>query len=144
VAGAANSEREVDQAAGSPRASEESLGGPVARYRVHLCFGPNCTPRGSRALLPVLQEALLREGLTGQVEVIAATCRDRCDYGPSMNVYPGPVFYNELTPEAVEEIVHEHLKHGRPVERWFFRPKLGRGGRKPEPPRPRRWGSFPP
>lgn len=93
-------------------------------YRVHLCFGPNCTPRGSRALLPVLEAAIASEGIGDRVEVIASTCRDRCDYGPSMNVYPGPVFYNELTPEAVEEIVREHLKHGRPVARWFFRPKV--------------------
>jgi (2Fe-2S) ferredoxin len=40
-----------------------------------------------------------------------------------MNVYPGPVFYNLLTPEAIEEIVQEHLLGGRPVARWLFRPK---------------------
>ncbi|MEA2527222.1 MAG: hypothetical protein QOF73_4449 [Thermomicrobiales bacterium] len=48
-----------------------------------------------------------------------------------MNVYPGPVFYNELTAEAIEEIVREHLAGGRPVARWFFRPKrvkLGNAG----------------
>lgn len=93
-------------------------------YRVHLCFGPNCTPRGSRALLPVLEAAVAAEGIGDRVEIIASTCRDRCDYGPSMNVYPGPVFYNELTPEAIEEIVREHLRDGRPVGRWFFRPKI--------------------
>ena len=93
-------------------------------YRVHLCFGPNCTPRGSRALLPVLEAAVAAEGIGDRVEIIASTCRDRCDYGPSMNVYPGPVFYNELTPEAIEEIVREHLRDGRPVARWFFRPKI--------------------
>ena len=93
-------------------------------YRVHLCFGPNCTPRGGRALLPVLEAAIAAEGIADRVEVIASTCRDRCDYGPSMNIYPGPVFYNDLTAEAVEEIVREHLKGGRPVARWFFRPKV--------------------
>ena len=97
-----------------------------ARYRVHLCFGPNCSPRGSRELLPVLEEAVARAGLGDRVEIVATTCRDRCDYGPSMNVYPGPVFYNELTPEAIEEIVREHLGAGRPVPRWFFRPKPGK------------------
>ena len=122
--------------------------GPAGRagagYRVHLCFGPNCTPRGSRALLPVLQAAIAREGLGDRVEVIATTCRDRCDYGPSMNVYPGPVFYNDLTAEAIDEIVREHLKGGRPVERWFFRPKLAGRDRGRGIVRPRRWGSFPP
>ena len=110
---------------------DEPIGDPAAAstYRVHLCFGPNCTPRGSRALLPVLEAAIAREGLADRVEVIAATCRDRCDYGPSMNVYPGPVFYNDLTPEAIDEIVAEHLAHGRPVDRWKFRPKLKVGRR---------------
>ena len=100
-----------------------------ARYRVHLCFGPNCTPRGSRDLLPVLEAAVAREGLSDRVEIIATTCRNRCDYGPSLNVYPGPTFYNELTAEAIDEIVREHLGAGRPVPRWFFRPKPIRPGR---------------
>ena len=116
---------------GAKTAASDPVSGPsVAGYRVHLCFGPNCTPRGSHALLPVLQAAIAREGLTGRVEVIATTCRDRCDYGPSMNVYPGPVFYNDLTPEAIEEIVAEHLGTGRPVARWFFRPKPIQVGRR--------------
>jgi (2Fe-2S) ferredoxin len=106
----------------------------AASYRVHLCFGPNCSTRGSRALLPVLEAAVRRAGIAERVEIIATTCRDRCDYGPSMNVYPGPTFYNELTEDAIEEIVREHLVGGRPVVRWLFRPKLtkavGRGRRR--------------
>jgi len=90
-------------------------------YRVHLCFGPNCTPRGSRALLPILQSAIFRAGLSLRVEVIATSCRNRCEWGPSLNVYPGPVFYAEVTPEAIEEIVREHLLGGRPVERYLFK-----------------------
>lgn len=77
-------------------------------------------------MLPVLEAAIAREGLAGKVEVMVSTCRDRCDYGPSMNVYPGPIFYNELTAEAIEEIVIEHLAADRPVARWFFRPKVRR------------------
>jgi NADP-reducing hydrogenase subunit HndC len=94
-----------------------------AAYRVHLCFGPNCSPRGSRSLLPILETAVRRAGIQDRVEILATPCRNRCDYGPSMNVYPGPVFYNNLTPEAVEEIVQEHLVRGRPVAHWLFRPK---------------------
>jgi (2Fe-2S) ferredoxin len=72
----------------------------------------------------VLQQAIAEAGLDDEVEVIASTCRNRCDFGPSMNVYPGPTFYNHLTEEAVREIVWEHLVAGRPVARWFFRPPM--------------------
>lgn len=41
-----------------------------------------------------------------------------------MNVYPGPVFYNHLTAEAIEEIVEHHLAGGQPVARWIFRPTV--------------------
>ncbi len=92
-----------------------------AGYRIHLCFGPNCTPRGSRDLLPVLEAALQRAGIAGQVEVLVTSCRNRCELGPSMNVYPGPVFYNNLTPAAIEEIVQSHLVDGVPVERWRYK-----------------------
>jgi NADH-quinone oxidoreductase subunit F/NADP-reducing hydrogenase subunit HndC len=91
-------------------------------YRVHLCFGPNCTPRGSRDLLPILQRAIRDAGISDRVEVIASACRGRCEFGPSLNVYPGPVFYAEVTEVAIEEIVREHLVGGRPVNRWRFRP----------------------
>jgi (2Fe-2S) ferredoxin len=88
---------------------------------VHICFGPNCSPRGSRQLLPALHDALGRAGIAHDIEVIATTCRNRCDWGPSVNVYPGPVFYAHVTSEAIEEIVREHLLGGRPVERLRFK-----------------------
>jgi NADP-reducing hydrogenase subunit HndC len=93
-------------------------------YRVHLCFGPNCTERGSRALMPILERAVREAGLADRVEVLATTCRNRCDYGPSLNVYPGPVFYNLLDRTAICEIVERHLGHGAVADRWLFRPKI--------------------
>jgi NADP-reducing hydrogenase subunit HndC len=90
-------------------------------FRVHLCVGPNCSARGSINLLPVLETAVERAGLTNQVEITASTCRNRCDIGPSLNVYPGPFFYREVTEEAIQQIVSEHLVGGKPVERWLVK-----------------------
>ena len=98
-------------------------GGDEETYRVHLCLGPNCSARGSQALLPILEAAVTRAGIGDRVEVLATTCRNRCDYGPSLNVYPGPVFYNLLDEAAVEEIVTRHLVGGDVAEEWRFRPK---------------------
>lgn len=101
------------------------------RYRAHVCLGKNCSPRGSRRLLDVLEREVRAAGLTDQVEVSATSCRDRCDFGPSMNVYPGPVFYNYLDEDAIEEIVTSHFLLGKPVARYLFKgetspaPKLG-------------------
>jgi (2Fe-2S) ferredoxin len=87
------------------------------RYRVHICHGPNCTPRGGAArILAALEAAVQRLGIADQVEIIATSCRNRCELGPSVNVYPGPVFYGHITPEAIELIAEEHLLHDRVVQ----------------------------
>lgn len=90
-------------------------------FRVHICFGPNCTPRGSRDLLPLLHDALLEAGISEKVEVLSTSCRNRCEFGPSVNVYPGNHFYAHVDPEGLIEIVIEHLMGGRPVERLRYR-----------------------
>lgn len=95
-------------------------------HRVHLCFGPNCSARGSRELMPVLERAVREAGLSGRVEILATTCRNRCDFGPSLNVYPGPTFYNGLDEQGVREIVRRHLANGDVAADWVFRPPLGR------------------
>lgn len=94
--------------------------GTRAAYRVHVCLGPNCSGRGSNSLLQYLERAVATAGLTSKVEIIVATCRDRCDWGPSINVYPGPIFYNRITEAAIDEIVREHFLNDRPVDRWLF------------------------
>jgi len=99
----------------------EFSAGTQSAYRVHVCLGPNCSGRGSKSLLQYLERAVAIAGLTAKVDIIVATCRDRCDWGPSINVYPGPVFYNKVTEVAIDEIVREHLSNDRPVDRWLFK-----------------------
>lgn len=92
-----------------------------ARYRVHLCCGPNCTRAGSRALLPVLEAEIAAQGLTADVAVQETSCRNRCEQAPSVNVDPGPTFYNRLTPDGIRAIVRQHLRAGEPVRAWCYR-----------------------
>lgn len=105
-----------------------------AAWRVHLCLGPHCSARGSRALLPVLEEVVRRAGLTDRVDIIGATCRDRCDFGPNINVYPGPTMYNGLDEAAIRRIVREHLDGGQPVTELTRLPEPARrsGARRPK------------
>jgi (2Fe-2S) ferredoxin len=97
------------------------------RYRVHICEGPNCTNRGSRSLFAHLTREAIQLGIVDQVEVIATSCRNRCEIGPSVNVYPGPTFYREVTEAVLARIAREHLAKDQPVEEFVFegeRPKI--------------------
>lgn len=94
----------------------------MTNYLVHLCFGPNCTLAGSRKLLHILEEELAALNIAAQVTVVPTTCRNRCDWAPSMNVMPGSVRYNDLDAEAIRRIAREHLAGGTVVEEYIFHP----------------------
>lgn len=74
--------------------------------------------------MPILEDAVHDAGLDRHVELLATTCRNRCDYGPSLNVYPGPIFYNLIDAAAIGDIVSEHLACGRMVAHWLYQPRL--------------------
>jgi (2Fe-2S) ferredoxin len=93
---------------------------PATRHRVHVCFGKNCTPNGAQGVFAAFQAELASSGLGPEVELIATSCRSRCELGPSVNVYPGPVTYGQMTPERVREVVREHLcPGGAPVHKFL-------------------------
>jgi (2Fe-2S) ferredoxin len=46
-----------------------------------------------------------------------AGCLDRCDQGPVLVVYPEGVWYTYVDHTDIDEIIREHLQHGRIVER---------------------------
>ncbi|MEY2632195.1 MAG: ferredoxin protein [Pseudomonadota bacterium] len=53
----------------------------------------------------------------GKIRINKAGCLDRCDQGPVLVVYPDAVWYTVVDQSDVEEIIQEHLIHGRVVER---------------------------
>ncbi len=53
----------------------------------------------------------------GKVRINNAGCLDRCEEGPVIVVYPEAVWYTYVDKEDIDEIVEEHLKNGRVVER---------------------------
>ena len=53
----------------------------------------------------------------GKVRINMAGCLDRCDEGPCMVVYPDAVWYTYVDRSDIDEIIDEHLKHGRVVRR---------------------------
>jgi (2Fe-2S) ferredoxin len=53
----------------------------------------------------------------GKVRVNKAGCLDRCEEGPCLVVYPEAVWYTYVDRSDIDEIIEEHLVHGRIVER---------------------------
>ena len=96
-------------------------------YERHIFFCLNqrvngessCADHGAKAGFDHCKARVAAAGRSGQgqVRVNKAGCLDRCAGGPVAVVYPEATWYTYVDKEDVEEIIQEHLVHGRVVER---------------------------
>jgi len=93
------------------------------RYHVFVCQQqkpegvPCCATRGSAKLIEALRQEVAEQGLSNDVQITACGSFGLCDRGPNMIVYPEGIWYSNMTPQDVSEIVRTHFQAGRVVER---------------------------
>jgi len=99
----------------------------VSYYERHVFFCCNqrepgaecCNNHGAAELRDYAKGRVKALKLSGQgkVRVNMAGCLDRCEEGPVLVIYPEAVWYHYVDREDIDEIIDEHLQHGRVVER---------------------------
>lgn len=94
------------------------------RYHVYACqqekpgtTAPCCSARGSAQVLDALRKEIAAQGLGDEVQITTCGSLGMCERGPNMVVYPEGVWYSGVQPGDVPELVREHFKNGRVVER---------------------------
>ncbi|GAC1634301.1 MAG: NAD(P)H-dependent oxidoreductase subunit E [Nevskia sp.] len=100
---------------------------PASYYRHHVFFCCNqrddgresCGDHGANAMRDYCKDRVKKLALTGvgRARINQAGCLDRCAQGPVMVVYPEGVWYRYGSQADIDEIIAEHLQHGRVVER---------------------------
>lgn len=96
-------------------------------YRYHVFFCCNqrdngeacCQDHGASEVCAYAKDKVkaLKLAGEGKVRINQAGCLDRCEFGPVMVIYPEETWYTYVDKSDIDEIVEEHLKHGRIVER---------------------------
>jgi (2Fe-2S) ferredoxin len=99
----------------------------MSYYRYHVFFCTNLREDGSAccqrydafAMRDYAKRRSKDLGIAGPggTRINTAGCLDRCEEGPVVVVYPEGVWYSYVDQEDVDEIIEEHLLHGRIVER---------------------------
>ncbi|NMB17118.1 MAG: FAD-dependent oxidoreductase [Firmicutes bacterium] len=92
----------------------------IYRSHVLVCGGTGCHASGSEKLQEALRRELAAKGLDREVLVVETGCFGFCRFGPNMMVYPEGVFYIQVEPEDVPELVEQHFLKGRVVKELLY------------------------
>ena len=79
----------------------------------------SCAERGSEALRDYMKVRAKELGLA-DVRINQAGCLDRCEFGPTLVIYPEGVWYSPKTREEVDEILQAHLVEGGRARRLML------------------------
>jgi NADH:ubiquinone oxidoreductase subunit F (NADH-binding)/(2Fe-2S) ferredoxin len=107
-------------------------GVPSATEKAHvmMCGGAGCISSKCLDVVDAMKEALSKNGIADQVQIILTGCMGPCDMGPVAIVYPDATFYRRLKPKDAEAIVEEHIMKGNLVQRLLYRSP---GAKEPTP-----------
>jgi (2Fe-2S) ferredoxin len=94
-------------------------------YHIFFCTNqrdpgqPCCGRSDAQAMRDYMKARVkaLGSAIPGNVRINTAGCMDRCEEGPVIVVYPEAVWYTYVDRSDIDDIIDEHLVHGRPVER---------------------------
>lgn len=95
------------------------------KYHVFICSSSRlngqqkgyCHSKQSVELVQAFMEEIDNRELVDEVMITNTGCLGICTQGPVVIVYPEGVWYKEVTPEDVEEIVESHFENGIKVDR---------------------------
>jgi (2Fe-2S) ferredoxin len=99
----------------------------MSYYQHHVFFCLNqrangekcCNDAGAEGVCAHAKQRIKKLGLNGpgKVRINKSGCLDRCAEGPVLVVYPEEIWYTYVDTHDIDEIIDEHVMHGRVVER---------------------------
>lgn len=100
----------------------------MSHYQKHVFFCENqrpagedcCNNHGAKEARNYVKDKVKTLGISTEknnIRINSAGCLGRCEQGPVLVVYPEAVWYTYVDRVDLDEIIEEHLKNGRIVER---------------------------
>jgi len=99
----------------------------MSYYRYHVFFCVNqreggeacCGNHNAQSMRDYAKGRIKELGLAGAggIRINSAGCLDRCAEGPCIVVYPEGIWYTYVDRDDIDEIIANHLQHGRIVSR---------------------------
>lgn len=99
---------------------------PYQRQLFVCSYGAWCKLDGGDEVRAALKAAVHAEGLGNEIRVTRSGCFGQCGHGPMAVMWPDNVWYSKLALGDVPDLVEQHVKRGKPLERRrYHAPKPG-------------------
>ena len=94
-----------------------------AGYKAMLmvCTGTGCVSAKGFDIKQLLVEKLKEKNLEDEYLVIGTGCNGFCAVGPIVVIQPEGIFYQKVTPEAVDDLIEKHLIKGELVDELLYK-----------------------
>jgi len=98
------------------------------KYHIFVCTSSRsngqqkgfCHTKQGVDVVDCFREEIEERGLGDSVFVSNTGCFGICEKGPVIVVYPENVWYGQVSPDDVEEIMEQHIEGGQPVARLLI------------------------
>ena len=90
------------------------------KIRIAICAGTGCLALGARKVITTFKEELKKWGLENKVEIRETGCPGFCEKGTIVVIYPEGIYYLQVQPGDVPEIVEKTLMEKKLVERLLY------------------------
>ncbi len=88
--------------------------------QILVCGGTGCHASASEQIVANFQEQIVQEGLSGVVQAGITGCFGFCEKGPIVKIFPDDVFYVQVKPEDVSDIIDTHIIGNQRVRRLLY------------------------
>ncbi len=90
------------------------------RHTVIVCGGTGCVSSHCAEVMTALKKQYSIRGLRDEVRIVESGCIGLCALGPTVVVEPEGVFYCNMTPEKIVQVVDKHLIGGNIITDYTF------------------------
>ncbi|MFH0994723.1 MAG: NADH-ubiquinone oxidoreductase-F iron-sulfur binding region domain-containing protein [Pseudomonadota bacterium] len=87
---------------------------------IAICAGTGCFGLGNERVISAFEEEIRKQALETQVDIRATGCHGFCEKGPNVVIYPEEIYYTEVTPKDIPEIVSRTVLGKEVIDRLSY------------------------
>lgn len=87
---------------------------------IAICSGTGCFGLGNDRVISAFKEEIKKQSLETKVGIRTTGCHGFCEKGPNVVIYPEEIYYSEVTPGDVPEIISQTVLGEKVIDRLVY------------------------